>query len=86
MRSGLKSSKTTLRQCLILGVITKDALVPLADAEAALDEFERSLIVTIRAKEAQLAEMTASQAKIAQVQTTAKSSAETLARGGAGCQ
>jgi hypothetical protein len=76
--------KTTLRQCLILGVITKDALVPLADAEAeaALDEFEKSLMATMRAKEAQLADMAASQAKIAQA--TEKPSAETLARGGAG--
>ena len=86
MRSGLKSSKTTLRQCLILGVITKDALVPLADAEAeaALDEFEKSLMATMRAKEAQLADMAASQAKIAQATGTVKPSAETLARGGAG--
>jgi hypothetical protein len=35
--------KTTLRRCLILGVIAKDVLVPLADAEAALDEFEKKL-------------------------------------------
>jgi hypothetical protein len=76
--------KTTLRQCLILGVITKDALVPLADAEdeADLDEFEKSLMATMRAKEAQLADMAASQAKIAQA--TTKPSAETLARGGVG--
>jgi hypothetical protein len=74
--------KATLRQCLIFGAITKDALVPLADAEAALDEFEKSLMASMRAKEAQLADMAASQAKIAQA--TAKPSAETLARGGAG--
>jgi multidrug resistance efflux pump len=69
---------------LILGVITKDALIPLADAEAeaALDEFEKSLIATMRAKEAQLADMAASQAKIGHAK--AKPSAETLARGGVG--
>jgi multidrug resistance efflux pump len=71
---------------LILGVITKDALVPLADAEAeaALDEFEKSLSETMRAREAQLADMAASQAKIDQATAAAKTSAETLARGGAG--
>jgi hypothetical protein len=76
--------KTTLRQCVILGVITKNAPVLLADAEAeaALDEFDKSLMVTMRAKEAQLADMATSQANIAQA--TAKPSAETLARGGAG--
>jgi hypothetical protein len=78
--------KTTLRQCLILGVITKDALIPLADAEAeaALDDFEKSLMLTMRAKEAQLADMAASQAKIDRAQATVKPSAETLARGGVG--
>ena len=64
------------------GWITKDALVPLADAEAALHEFEKSLMATMRAKEAQLADMAASRAKI--TQATAKSSTETSARGGAG--
>jgi hypothetical protein len=44
---------------LILSVIIKDTLIPLADAEgeAALDEFEKSLSTTMRAKEAQLADM-----------------------------
>jgi len=62
-------------------VIIKDTLIPLADAEgeAALDEFEKSLSRTMRAK---LADMAASQAKIAQA--AAKPSAGTLARGGAG--
>jgi hypothetical protein len=84
LEANLLDLKTTLRQCLILGVITKDALIPLADAEAeaALDEFEKSLIATMRAKEAQLADMAASQAKIGHAK--AKPSAETLARGGAG--
>jgi hypothetical protein len=41
----------------------------------------KSLVVTMRAKEAQLADIAASQAKIAQA--TAKPSAETLALGGA---
>ncbi len=52
--------------------------------KAALDEFEKSLSGTKRAKEAQLADMAASRAKIAQAQATAKPSAETLARSGAG--
>lgn len=73
---------------MILGVITKEALVPLVDAEAeaALDEFEKSLMATMRAKEAQVAEMAARRAKIARAQATAAAepSAETLALGGAG--
>ena len=55
--------------------------IELPDAEAVLDEFEKSLMATMRAKK-QLADMAASQAKIAQV--AAKPSASTSARGGAG--
>jgi hypothetical protein len=74
--------KTTMRQSLLLGVITKEALLPLQDteAEAALDNFEKSLIATIKAKEAQKVEAAA---RLAQLQNQ-NLSAEALARGGGG--
>jgi hypothetical protein len=48
---------------LILGMITKGVLVPPDDAEATLDEFEKNLVVTMRAKEAQLVDIAATRPK-----------------------
>jgi len=77
--------KTTLRQALILEVITKEALVPLqdAEAEAAMDAFEKSLMEAVQAKEAAKAEQAS--AKLAQQgQSIQNPSAEAMAKGGRG--